>query len=180
MRIVKEHTVALVVDIQERLFPVMSDREEFLDNAVRLVRGLQLLEIPLVVTQQYTRGLGETIPQVREAIPGFTYLEKRDFSCCDEPSVMEWLSSLGARQVIICGIEAHVCILQTAVDLKDAGLTPVVVADAVTSRKPASKGLAMERFRHEGIMMTSTESILFELTRSSAAPEFRGISQLVK
>lgn len=180
MRIVKEHTVALVVDIQERLFPVMSDREEFLDNAVRLVRGLQLLEIPLVVTQQYTRGLGETIPGIREAISGFTYLEKRDFSCCDDPAVMEKLLSLGARQVILCGIEAHVCVLQTAVDLKGAGLTPVVVADAMTSRKPASKDLAMERFRHEGIMMTSTESILFELTRSSAAPEFKGISQLVK
>ncbi len=180
MRIVKEHTVALVVDIQERLFPAMAEREEFLDNTVRLIRGLQLLGIPLVVTQQYTRGLGDTIPEVREAISGFTYLEKRDFSCYDEPSVMERLSSLGARQVIICGIEAHVCVLQTAVDLKDAGLTPVVVADAVTSRKPASVGLARERFRHEGIMMTSVEALLFELTRSSTAPEFKGISQLVK
>jgi isochorismate hydrolase len=93
---------------------------------------------------------------------------------------MDRLTSLHARQVILLGIEAHVCLLQTAIDLKAAGMTPVVVADAFTSRSLSSVELAKERLHHEGIMMTSTESILFELTRSSAAPEFKEISRLVK
>lgn len=180
MRIEKEHTACLVIDIQERLFPAMAAQEEFLKNTLILVKGLQVLGIPLTVTQQYTRGLGETLPEIRDAIPGFTFLEKRDFSCCDEPSVMERLTSLHARQVILLGIEAHVCLLQTAIDLKAAGMTPVVVADAVTSRSLSSVELAKERLRHEGIMITSSESILFELLRSSAAPEFKEISRLVK
>ncbi len=180
MRIGKEHTTGIVVDIQERLFPAMAGREQFLRNTLILVRGLQALGIPLVVTQQYTRGLGPTLPQIREAIPGFGYIEKRDFSCCDVPAVLETLARLRSRQVIVCGIESHVCVLQTAIDLKEAGMTPLVVADAVTSRSPVSLELAKERFRSEGILMTSVEAILFELLRSSAAPEFKQISDLVK
>ncbi len=180
MRIEKEHTASLVIDIQERLFPAMAEKDEFLRNSLILIKGLRVLGIPLVVTQQYTRGLGETLPEIRNAIPGFTFLEKRDFSCCDEPSVMAKLASLQSRQVILFGIESHVCVLQTALDLKDRGMTPIVVADAITSRSPSSIDLAKERFRHEGIMMTSVESLLFELTRSSAAPEFKEISRLLK
>ncbi|HNQ37734.1 MAG: isochorismatase family protein [Prolixibacteraceae bacterium] len=180
MRIGKEHTTGLVVDIQERLFPAMAGKEEFLRNTLILIKGLQVLGIPLVVTQQYTRGLGETLPEIREAIAGFSFLEKRDFSCCDEPAVLENLARLRTEQVILFGIESHVCVLQTALDLKEAGMVPIVVADAITSRSLNSLDLARERFRHEGIMMTSAEAILFEILRSSAAPEFKDISRLVK
>ena len=180
MRIDKKGTAGLVIDIQERLFPVMAGKEEFLRNTLTLIRGLQVLGIPLVVTQQYTRGIGETLPEIREIFPDFTYLEKRAFSCCDEPAVMERLTALQTRVVLLFGIESHVCVLQTALDLKEAGLLPVIVADAITSRSLTSLELAKERFRHEGIMMTSVESILFELTRTTAAPEFREISRLVK
>ncbi len=180
MRIEKRATACLVIDIQERLFPVMSGKEDFLKRCTMLIRGLQLLEIPILVTQQYTKGLGATIPEIRACFPDFQFLEKREFSCCDEPSVMQYLFASGMENVILCGIESHVCVLQTAVDLKGAGLNPVVVADAVTSRDPASIDLARERFRHEGIMMTSAESVLFELLRSSAAPAFKEISRLVK
>lgn len=180
MRLERKYAAGLVIDIQERLFPVVTCRDEFMKNALILIKGLQVLGIPLIVTQQYTRGLGETLPEIREVIPGFSYIEKRDFSCCGEPSVMEKLATLAVRQVILLGIESHVCVLQTALDLKEAGMTPVIVADAVTSRTPESVDLAKERFRHEGIMMTSTESLLFELTRTSTAPEFREISRLVK
>lgn len=180
MRLEKEHTACLVIDIQERLFPVMSGKEEFLKNCTILIRGLQLLEIPTLVTQQYTKGLGETIPEIRACFADFQFTEKREFSCCDEPSVMQHLFAAGIGNVILCGIESHVCVLQTAIDLKAAGLRPVVIADAVTSRNPVNADLARERFRHEGIMMTSVESLLFELLRSSAAPQFKRISGLVK
>ena len=126
------------------------------------------------------RGLGETIEGIKTVLPGFDYIEKREFSCCDEPSVLEKLKQQKAKNVLIIGIESHVCVLQTAIDLKENGFNPVVVMDCVSSRIPESIEIAKERFRFERIMMTSVESILFELTRSSAAPEFKAISNLVK
>ncbi len=180
MRITKENTTGLIVDIQERLFPVMWEKEKFLKNCQTLIQGLNELGVPLVVTQQYTKGLGETVEGIKSVLPVFQPLEKREFSCCDEPAVNLKLAELQTKNVIICGIESHVCVLQTAIDLKEAGYHPVVVMDCVSSRVPESIELAKERFRFEGIMMTSVESILFELTRSSAASEFKAISKLVK
>jgi nicotinamidase-related amidase len=180
MRITKQNTVGLVVDIQERLFPVMWEKEKLLKSCQILIRGLMTLGIPLIFTQQYSKGLGDTIEGIKSIVPEFNSIEKREFSCCDEPLVPERLHDLKAKNVIICGIESHVCILQTVIDLKQAGLNPVVVADCISSRYPENIELAKERFRYEGIMMTSSESILFELTRSSAAPEFKAISILVK
>lgn len=180
MRITKKHTAGLIIDIQEKLFPVMWKKETFLTNCQILIRGLNELGLPLIVTQQYSKGLGNTLPEISSCIPEFRYIEKRDFSCCDEPAVIEKLNEMNTRNVIICGIESHVCVLQTAIDLKNSGMTPVVVMDCVSSRTQENRELAKERFRYEGIMMTSAESILFELTRSSAAPQFRAISKLVK
>jgi len=180
MRITKENTTGLVIDIQDRLFPVMWEKERFLKNCQILIQGMNELGLPLVVTQQYTKGLGETVESIKSVLSDFQSIEKRDFSCCDEPAVNLKLAELQSKNVIICGIESHVCVLQTAIDLKEAGYHPVVVMDCVSSRSPESIELAKERFRFEGIMMTSVESILFELTRSSAAPEFKTISKLVK
>ena len=180
MRITNGNTVGLIIDIQERLFPVMHKKEQLLNNCKTLIGGLAALELPLITTQQYTKGLGETVSEIKEVIPNFSFIEKRSFSCFDEPEVLEKLKESAAKNIIICGIESHVCILQTAVDFKAAGFNPVVVMDCVSSRSEANIELAKERFRHEGILMTSYESILFELTRSSAAPGFRAISKLVK
>ena len=180
MRIEKDNTAGLIIDIQERLFPVMWKKNRLLKNCNILISGLSALGIPLVITQQYTKGLGDTIPQIQSVLSDLQYIEKREFSCCDEPSVTEKLKELNAKNIIICGIESHVCVQQTAVDLKNAGFNPVVVMDCVSSRKPKSIRLAKERFRFENIMMTSAEAILFELARSSASPEFKTISKLVK
>ncbi|HBL73587.1 MAG: hydrolase [Bacteroidetes bacterium GWF2_42_66] len=180
MRILKEESIALIVDIQERLVPAMAEQEILIDNCKILISGLQELAVPIVVTQQYTKGLGETVEEIKSLITGLNPIEKRDFSCLDEPVVAEKLKNSGAKNVIICGIESHVCVLQTAIDLKEAGFVPVVVMDCTSSRNLDNVDLAAERFRYEGIMMTSSESVLFELTRSSRAPEFRAISKLVK
>lgn len=180
MRITKQNTLGLVIDIQERLFPAMLEKEMLLKNTLTLIQGLIELKLPLVVTQQYTKGLGETLPEIKSVFPEFSFIEKYDFSCCDDPAVMENLKELGAINIIICGIESHVCVLQTAVDLKEAGFNPIVVMDCVSSRTKENIEMARERFRYEGIMMTSYESILFELTRSSVASEFKAISKLVK
>lgn len=180
MRITKENTVALVIDMQERLFPVMNEKEALLKSCQTLVAGLGELSIPLVVSQQYTKGLGDTLPEIKSLIPDFNYFEKKEFSCWDTPAIAEKLKALDAKNIIISGIESHVCVLQTAVDLKAAGMNPIVVMDCVSSRTQANYEMAKERFRFEGIMMTSYESILFELTASAGAPEFRAISKLVK
>ncbi len=180
MRITKENTAGLIIDIQERLFPAMYEKEIFLNNCRVLIQGLSELKLPLIVTQQYTRGLGETLPEIISVSPDFSFVEKRDFSCCDETLFVEKLKKSGRKNVIICGIESHVCVLQTAVDLKEAGYNPVVVMDCTTSRTKENIELAKERFRHEGILMSSYESVLFELTRSSASAEFKAISNLVK
>ena len=180
MRILRENSVGLVIDIQERLVPAMEESEVFVENSKKLIQGLQILGLPLLVTQQYTKGLGETIEEVKALIPDFQYIEKKDFSCFDEPVFAEKLAGSGKKTVIICGIESHVCVLQTAIDLKAAGYVPVVVMDCVSSRSFDNVDLAAERFRHEGIMMTSYESVLFELTRSAGAPGFKEISKLVK
>lgn len=180
MRISKENTVGLIIDLQERLFPVMSNKETLLKNCQILTEGLNILNIPTIVSQQYSKGLGETLPEIKSLIPDFNPIEKTDFSCFDVPEIVEKLKELNTKNIIICGIESHVCVLQTAVDLKAAGLNPIVVMDCVSSRSEDNYELAKERFRLEDIMMTSYESILFELTRSAGAPEFRAISKLVK
>ena len=180
MRITKQNTVGLIIDIQERLFPVMLDKEKLLNNCIILVKGLTELGIHLMATQQYTRGLGETLKSIKSACNSFNYIEKNDFSCCDEPVFASRLKETGAKNIVICGIESHVCVLQTAIDLKENGFNPIVVMDCVSSRTKENLELAKERFRFEGIMMTSYESILFELTRSANVAEFKAISKLVK
>ena len=112
MRITKENTIGLIIDIQERLVPAMFEKETLLKNCQVLISGLNELGIQLIVTQQYTKGLGETAKEISEVIPGFNYIEKRDFSCCDEPVFAEKLKDLSAKNIIICGIESHVCVLQ--------------------------------------------------------------------
>lgn len=180
MRILRENTIGLVIDIQERLVPVMEENEQLIENCKKLIQGLQVLGVPMLVTQQYTKGLGETIEEIKTLIPDFQFIEKKDFSCYGEAVFAEKLDNSGAKDVIICGIESHVCVLQTALDLKEAGYVPVVVMDCVSSRTFDNVDLATERFRYEGIMMTSLESVLFELTRSAGAPGFKEISKLVK
>lgn len=180
MRITKENTSALFIDFQEKLFPAMDEKELLLKNTKILIEGFNVLGITPIFTQQYTKGLGETIEDLRILIPGFSAFEKTDFSCLGAEEYANFLMLHPYKNIILCGIEAHVCVLQTAVDLKDAGYNPIVVTDCITSRSQTSKQGAIDRFRFENIMMVTCESILFELTRSAKAPEFRAISKLVK
>ena len=180
MRITKENTTALLIDFQERLFPAMDEKEGLVKNTKMLIEGLQLLGIPVAFTQQYTKGLGETLEEIRSLVPNFKAIEKTDFSCCGADEYQTFLNQNLSKTIILCGIEAHVCVLQTAVDLKEAGYNPIVVTDCITSRSAISKESALDRFRYENIMMVTCETILFELTRSAKAEEFRAISKLVK
>lgn len=180
MRIQKEDTLALIVDIQERLFPHIHQHEQLAQNTRILIQGLQVLQIPLHITEQYRKGLGATIPQLAELLDGVNNSEKMSFSCCDEPSFQEQLEQSGRKTIILAGIEAHICLLQTALDLKERGFRPVVVEDCVGSRNPENKRIAIQRMLQEGITVTSFESLLFELTRVAGSDAFKAISKLVK
>ncbi len=180
MRVTAESSIGLIVDIQERLFPHIAQKEALLDRTRLLIRGLGTLGLPMLVTQQYTKGLGPTIPEILELFNGFTALEKRSFSCVDDPAIAGNLKTAGRKFVLIAGIETHVCILQTVLDLKAAGYLPVVVTDCVSSRSLADKETALRRMAQDGAILTSCESLLFELLRTSESPKFKEISALVK
>ncbi len=180
MRIEQINTVGLIIDIQERLLPAMSNKEEFLINTIKLINGLKALDVPMVVTEQYRKGLGETVNEIKELFSTFESIEKIAFSCCDEPVVVDKLNLLSRKNVIVCGIESHVCVLQTVLDLKEAGYVPVVVTDCISSRKVSDKEIALRRMIHEGAILTTSESILFELTRRAGTDTFKAISKLVK
>lgn len=180
MRILKENTVALFIDIQEKLFPHILDKEILEQNLTSLSEGLKVLGIPTLVTEQYTKGLGPTIYPLKKLFGDFPCIEKISFSCCDEPRFMGAIMNLEKKTVVICGIEAHVCVLQTVIDLVQLGFQPVVVEDCIASRKLSDKITAINRMRMEGAIITSKESILFELTRFSGSDTFKAISKLVR
>jgi len=180
MRITKAGTTALFIDFQEKLFPAMNAKETLLKNSTLLLEGLTHLGIPISFTQQYTRGLGETLESLSSRVPEFSPIEKTDFSCFGAQEYMNFLELHKSKTIIICGIEAHVCVMQTAVDLKGAGYFPVVISDCISSRTEINKLGALERFRFENIMTSTWESILFELIQSSGAGEFKAVSKLVK
>jgi len=180
MRILKEDTVAIIIDIQEKLFPHIYQHNEIAKNTQILIEGLNVLEIPLIVTQQYTKGLGSTIEPINLAIGKYEHIEKMAFSCCDDPCFMNELKKLNKKIVIVVGIEAHVCVLQTTIDLIEKNFIPAVIEDCISSRTPENKKTAVKRMRQEGAIISSYESILFELCRFSGTESFKAISKLVK
>ena len=181
MRIRKEQTVALAVDIQERLFPHIDGFQTLEQETIKLINGFQALDVPLLVTEQYTKGLGPTIPSIVEALDDqYKPVEKLTFSCCGVEQIMTDLRSLDRPNVVLFGIETHVCVMQTALDLLELQFKPVIVSDAVSSRKKNDRSMAIERLRKHGATITTVESLLFELCVKAGTDTFKTISKLVK
>ena len=180
MRILKERSCLVVIDFQERIFPFIHENEKLLKKVPVLIRGLNALGLPVMVTEQYTKGLGFTVGPIAGELEGIERIEKSSFSCCDEPRFSLQLAASGRENVVICGIESHVCVLQTTVDLIRHGYHAVVVEDCMSSRNPNDKAVALDRMRKEGAVITTCESILFELLRYSGGETFKVISKLVK
>lgn len=180
MRLLTEDTLCLIIDVQERLLPAMDQGPQVLDRIHLLIDGLKLLGLPFLISEQYPRGLGPTLPSVSQRLPRAPILPKVSFSACDDPGLAEALLSSGRKNIVLCGVEAHVCVQQTAIDLAALEFRPVVVADGVTSRRPRDADLALGRMRSEGVVVTGVESLLFELTRTAGTDTFKLISKLVK
>ncbi len=176
MRIERDKTAALIIDYQERLVPAMDQKERLIENSGILLAGLKELGIPMCVTQQYTRGLGMTVSDITSACGQEEYVEKIRFSAYED--VKEWIS--GKKYVLICGIEAHICVLQTVIDLKAAGYVPVLVTDCISSRRESDKTGAIERAKEEGALTTTYEAVLFELLGEAGTPLSKKIQRLIK
>jgi nicotinamidase-related amidase len=179
-RIRRSMAALAVVDLQERLLPAIWEKELVVQNALRLIHGATALKLPIRVTEQYRKGIGPTVPPVAAAIPGFAPFEKLAFSACGADGFLDGLRAGGVGDVILCGIEAHVCVCQTCLDLVASGFRPFVVADAVSSRTAENRRLGVERMREAGAVVVSTEMILFELLERAGTEEFKQILALVK
>lgn len=181
-RLVKEKAGLLVIDYQVRLASAMDQEflQDSLNNTRRLVEGAQALEMPVWVTEQYPKGLGATLPFVSDALPeGWKAFEKVEFSCAEVPALMEAIRVSGRTQLIVCGMETHICVFQTARDLAD-DFEVFVPADAVLSRSEVNDGIGLALIEREGALVTSTETVLFDLVEKAGTPAFKTISALVK
>ena len=182
-RLDRNAALLLVVDVQEKMMPVIDNRVTLERNVERLIRGVDVLEMPVLVTEQYSRGLGQTGAVVRRALEetgGYSPIEKSSFSACGCIPFMEQLKKSHRKQILVAGVETHVCVYQTTVDLLAAGYEVYIVADAVSSRSPMNREIALTRMTSEGAKLTSTEMALFEMLINSGTQEFRDISRLVK
>jgi nicotinamidase-related amidase len=181
-RLSPENSLLVVIDVQERLLPAIRDRQHILFNARRLLEGARLLDVPVVVTEQYPQGLGSTVKELTPYIPtGTAVLSKKSFSVYDDECIRTEIDSRKKSQIILCGIEAHVCVLQSAFDILRAGGHEIyIVADAIGSRFAGDRETALRRFESSGMVLTTTESLLFEWCRSAEHPQFKEISRLVK
>lgn len=179
-RLNAQDAILVLVDFQEKLLPVMDGREALIDTVVRLVRGFRALELPILVTQQYTKGLGETDPEIREALGAFEPIEKTSFSCAGEPAFLAALRASGRRTVVLAGIETHICVAQTALSLLDLGFSVFLVEDAVSSRRILDKEAALRRMVQAGARPVTYEAALFELLGHAKATAFKEISGIVK
>ena len=170
----------VVVDVQERLLPAIFEQRRVVQNTVRLIQGAAVLQVPIFATEQYRKGLGATVPEVAADIPGFAPLEKLAFSACGAAGFVSALKKREVSEAILCGIEAHVCVTQTCLDLLDQGFRVFVAADAVSSRTPENYGYGLDRMRAAGAVIVSTEMVLFELLEQAGTAEFKEILTLVK
>lgn len=174
-----EDTVLLVIDIQGKLAELMYERDRLFDSAGRLIQGAGVLEVPIIWTEQNPDGLGPTVAPIASLLDP-PAIPKRSFSCWGEPRFVEEMKKLNRRQVLLSGIETHVCVYQTAADLLEQGYDVHVVSDAVSSRTAENRRIGLRKMEHLGAAITSVECALFELLRVAEGDKFKAILRIVK
>jgi len=176
----KEETILVVVDIQERLTAAMEMREKVITNTLHLLEAARVFSLPLVLTEQYPKGLGPTVQEIRTVLPSYQPIEKVTFSCCNVQNFMDSVASSGRRKVILTGIETHVCVLQTCLGLVREGYIPHVVGDAVCSRSKENHEMGLAFMRDAGAVITCTETVLFQILEKAGTEEFKVLSRRIK
>ncbi|MEI8388654.1 MAG: hydrolase [bacterium] len=176
-----ENSILLIIDIQEKLLKAQHDKEKIQKNAVILTKAAKILGIPVIVSEQYPQGLGATIPEIKENLSeNAKYYEKKSFSCCANSAFEDLIKETGKNQVIVCGIESHVCVHQTVSDLLSAGYEIFLVKDAVGSRKEYECEIGFERMISSGAVPACVEMIVFELIKCASHEKFKQIQELIK
>jgi nicotinamidase-related amidase len=176
----KEKTALLIIDLQERILPVIRNYETVLENTVKLIKGFKAMQLPVYFAEQYPNGLGPTSQKILEELSGFTAYQKMSFSCFGAENIFDEFHKKKLSQIVICGVESHVCVQQTVLDLMANDYQINVAADAVSSRKEIDYNIALKRMRTLGAEITTAESILFELLEICGTPEFKEVSKIVK
>lgn len=177
----REGAALVVVDVQQRLLPAIHQSEYVVARCRILSAAFELLGLPVIVTEQYPKGLGPTADELAATFPKDTpVIEKNTFSCMGEQAFRDKLNELDVESLLVCGIEAHVCVLQTALDALHFGYSVHVAADAVSSRMPESKSAGLEKMRSAGVAVSATEIAIFELLEKAGTDEFRKVSKLIK
>ncbi|HLF58073.1 MAG TPA: hydrolase [Alphaproteobacteria bacterium] len=180
MLIERDRSCLLLIDVQERLLASMDNAARLVSNCAVLLKAAARLGVPVLASEQYPKGLGPTVPELAALVPEGAPVTKTEFSCAAAPGYLDRLRETGRDQLVLAGIEAHVCVLQTALQLRDLGYKMFVVADAVSSRKPESAALAVSRMRDAGVVPVTTEMVLFEWLGRAGTPEFKELSALIK
>lgn len=174
------NAVLIIVDMQAKLAAVMHEREAMLASLQKLIKGLGVLGVPILATLQYPKGLGPLHPEIASLIPDVEPVAKNSFSCLASPQLSRRLESLGRRQVLLSGIEGHICVYQSVCDLISHGFEAHVVTDTVSSRTQENRQLGFEMIKQAGAKLTGTESVLYELLRVAEGDRFKKISQILR
>lgn len=180
MRMNIENSILILIDVQGKLAQLMYDRERLFANLQIVVKGARILGVPILWCQQNPRALGPTISELTGLLEGISPIDKMSFSCCGDMAFQDALLKTGRNQAVLCGIESHVCVYQTAADLRIKGYDVAVVADAVSSRTAENKQTALSRMQSEGVCVTSTEMLLFEWMRTATHAQFKEVARLVR
>jgi nicotinamidase-related amidase len=173
----RNDTGLLVIDIQAKLIDKIPQKTEVVENTQKLIQGAKILGLPVYATEQYPKGLGSTVSELADQLPN--KLEKISFSCGVLPEVIDFFKSKKIQKILVTGVEAHVCVLQTALDLIEQGFSVYLAADAVGSRHEQDLELGLKRMANAGVVLTTSEAALFEWTEKAGTPEFKEISKLV-
>ena len=180
MLISADRSCLLIVDVQSRLAPAIENREAAEANCAILLKAAARLSVPVLASEQYPKGLGVTVEALQPLIPEDDRIEKTAFSCLREVGFADRFKALGRPQAVVAGMETHVCVLQTALDLQQSGTETFVVADASGSRRGESKEMALQRLTQAGVTVVTTEMVVFEWLRRAGSDDFKALSKLIK
>jgi nicotinamidase-related amidase len=180
MLIQADQSLLLLVDVQARLLPAMAAPEAAVAGCAKLLTAAARLGVQVVASEQYPKGLGPTVPELAARVPAGATLTKVTFSCADEPALESRIAASGRRTIVVCGIEAHVCVLQSAIGFRARGYDVAVAWDATSSRRESDRDLAAHRLRQAGVVVAGVEMVLFEWLGRAGTPEFKEISALIK
>lgn len=176
----KDNAVLVIIDIQDRLAAAMKVKDEVIKNCQNMIELSKMVNFPIVVTEQYPKGLGQTVTEIKDALPAYQPIEKLTFNCCENPAFLSEIKKLNKKNIILTGMETHICVLQTCIGLLNEGFNVHIVRDAVSSRAKENWKTGIEFMRDAGAVITCTETVLFQILKVAGTEEFKAISRRIK